>query len=203
LLDRDEDLSNALLREQEQLLDNVEAAHLAMGTQINLQALPRIGQRAAEGPGGPFPIRVDFTDIVGKQVGVLPHGILDVVVSRRLERTPRDYLAMFFGACVAYRCALWHAARQYIHRALSYLPTDSHTEYLRHEMQHLLTVAIRYSMTKAEEFNQANDIHTKAANYFNGTDDALGEARALTGGRATRLPIHQAVSLEQLATQGT
>jgi hypothetical protein len=189
LLDRDTDLNLAILTEQRKVLLKVEAAHLAMGTQLNLQSLPRIGERATQGPGrAPFAIRVEFKDIVGGSKSVELRDVLDLLVrdrtelariSRRLQK-PRDHMAMFFGACVAFRCALWTAAKQHVRRALGFLPPGAEMEELRHEMRHLLAVAIRFSITNASEFAEANDILMEAAHFFAAIDDPLGQARALS-----------------------
>jgi hypothetical protein len=131
---------------------------------------------------------VDFTNIVGIEGGIGPAEVLDALVrdhaqlariSRRLQQ-PGDYEAMFFGACVAFRCAQWHAARQHIYRALSFLPAGVESGNLRQEMRHLLAVAIRFSMCKAAEFSEANTILEEEADYFSNRSDPLGHARALS-----------------------
>ena len=87
---------------------------------------------------------------------------------------------MFFGACVAFRCALWPAARQHVNRALDLLPKGPKLEDERHEIQHLLAVSIRFAINNAQEFMLANLILLEAAEYYTRADDPLGQARALS-----------------------
>jgi len=193
LLREDVDLRTAILQDQQRILTQLEAAHLAVNTRVSVARLMGIDQTDGAGPPrGMLAIRAAFPRIIGDAslenvLEDLASG-RDAQLAHRIEKIlqgPLDHQTLFFAACLAHRCSRWHTALHYGERALALLQaehvasTAGSFEAELHEIGYLVASATRYAVPSADAIRRAIALLVEGRTYARKQKDRFGLARAL------------------------
>jgi len=194
LLRENVDLRTAMLEDQQKILSQLEAAHLAVNTRVSVARLmANIDRTDGVAPArGVLAIRAVFPRIVGD----MPlEAVLDELASGKndnlalrvevaLQRA-LDHEALFFAACVAHRGSRWHTALHYAQRALALLESGlasesrGASEAERHEIGYLAASATRYALPSVEAIRRAISLLDQGRAFARRHKDKFGLARAI------------------------
>jgi hypothetical protein len=192
LLDEDGDLLLAIHDHQRRVLADVAAAHLAVNTRFSLTGIIRGLGHAAAGrpPRGLLAVRMRLHRLAN---GAPLHAFMERIISDadsaeidRIDaqlRSALDQEALLFAACVAFRCALWPAAREYAWRACMPVQVNEENaeqEDAYYEAAYVCALATRFALPSSSSVSDAIALSRKAAEHYRTTGDSLGLARALS-----------------------
>lgn len=192
LLENKQDLQDAIVSRQQQLMERVEATHVAMYAHANLMSsLDAIRRRSSQPRRAPLAVRVRLARITGDRPlidflesiasGLSEEQLADL--DRQLGQSLNEE-ALFFAAAVAFRCGIWQAARHYANRAIELIEqkevTDPQSVEVKHELFYLYASTIRFTSRSWSSLRKAVELLGQAAEYHAGRSDKLGVARALS-----------------------